>query len=75
MCSSDLSYTEIYHSLMECMEEDGFFKKSGIDEMIATMNQSMEAGMPEEEKAEKVTPIKKAPAKKKTPSTTSTSKE
>lgn len=75
MDENDKSYTDIYHSLMECMEEDGFFKKSGIDEMIATMNQSMEAEMPEEEKTEKVTPIKKAPAEKKTPSKPSTTKE
>ena len=41
-------YAEIFESLKECMEEDGFFKISGIDQMIQSMNEAMEKEDPEE---------------------------
>ena len=46
-------YAEIFESLKECMEEDGFFKISGIDQMIQNMNNAMNEEVPEELKKPK----------------------
>ena len=48
-------YAEIFESLKECMEEDGFFKISGIDQMIQNMNNAMNEEVPEEQKKQKTT--------------------
>ena len=45
-------YAEIFESLKECMEEDGFFKISGIDKMIQNMNNAMNEEVPEEKTEE-----------------------
>lgn len=49
------NYADIYDSLIDCMEEDGFFKKAGITKRVESMaqaiqNQTEENPAPEQEK-------------------------
>lgn len=67
MEENNKTYTDIYQSFMECMDEDGFFEKSGIKQMMETMFKNKET---EVENPENVTPIKKTTTKKKTTTTT-----
>lgn len=55
-------YVEIFESFKECMEEDGFFKIAGIEEMVKNMSESiratnepMETTVEEPEKSKKTT--------------------
>lgn len=57
MRENSLSFTGLYEELKKCMEDDDFFKLSGIQDMIDKM------GAQAEKKVEKVT---KMPAKKST---------
>lgn len=59
-------YAEIFESLKECLEEDGFFKISGIDQMIQSMNEAMEKEDPEKEVKTEETPKKQTQQRKKT---------
>ena len=42
-------YAEIFESFKECMEEDGFFKIAGIEDMAKNMNKSIRATVDPEE--------------------------
>lgn len=42
------SYYGMYNFLRNCMEEDGFFKLTGLEKMIAEMNAAAEGQMKEE---------------------------
>lgn len=52
-------YADIYDSMLECMKEDGFFVKSGIQKRLDEMSESMKKAQEEMENAENITPIEK----------------
>lgn len=60
------SYAEILDSFKECLVEDGFFKISGIDQMIQNMNEAMEKEVPEVEAQKEEEPKKPKTTTKKT---------
>lgn len=47
MEENDKNYDEIYDSLMECMKEDGFFEKSGIQTKLDNLAESMKKAQEE----------------------------
>lgn len=49
------NYAEIFESFKECMTEDGFFKIAGIEDMIQSMNKSIQAEAEQEKTEEKET--------------------
>ena len=55
MEENEKSYNDMFESFKECMIEDGFFKVSGIEQMVEQMNKGTE---------EVQTPEAKIPAKK-----------
>lgn len=57
-------YAEIFESFKECMEEDGFFKIAGIEDMAKNMNKSIRAEVEQEEPAEKKKTTKKTTSQK-----------
>lgn len=57
-------YAEIFESFKECMEEDGFFKIAGIEDMAKNMNKSIRATVdPEETTVEEPEKTKKTAKK------------
>lgn len=66
------NYADIYDSLVECMQEDGFFEKAGITKRVEKLNEGVKNAIEEAQQEspapteEKVTPIKKTSAKKTT---------
>lgn len=61
MKENDYTYQNLYEQMRDCMEDDGFFKLTGISERLESMSQ---AAMEKAQSAisknpEKVTPIKK----------------
>lgn len=66
MEESGKGYAEIFESFKECMEEDGFFKIAGIEDMAKNMSESIRAAnepkemiTEESEKTKKTTTSKK----------------
>lgn len=60
-------YAEIFESFKECMEEDGFFKIAGIEDMTRNMGKSIQAETePEATAVETPEPKKKTTTKKTT---------
>lgn len=44
MIDNKLSFNGLYTQIKQCMEDDGFFDLSGINEMLEQMNKAMEEG-------------------------------
>lgn len=59
-------YAEIFEGFKKCMEEDGFFKIAGIEDMIQSMNESIRAEAEPEEATAKEPETKKKTTTKKT---------
>lgn len=57
-------YAEVFESFKECMEEDGFFKIAGIEDMAKNMNKSIRAEVEQEEPAGKKKTTKKTTSQK-----------
>ncbi|MBD9082013.1 MAG: hypothetical protein EGR48_00345 [Lachnospiraceae bacterium] len=51
MEENDLSYAGLYKQIKAWMEEDGFFKLSGLTEMLEEMSQNAEEKIPKQPKA------------------------
>ena len=58
MVENKISFHRLFEDMKQCMEDDGFFDLSGLNDMIQKMNSAAE------KQAEKVK--EKAPAKKST---------
>lgn len=70
MEENNKNYDEICNSLMDCMKEDGFFEKSGIQAKLNLLQENMEKAQetmenPAQSEEKNIVPIKKTTTKKK----------
>lgn len=65
MDEKDIGFYDVFEEIKECMEDDGFFKRSGLQKMMEEMNKNFEE-LDQEEKKE---PKKPQEHKKKQTST------
>ena len=65
MDEKDIGFYDVFEEIKECMEDDGFFKRSGLQKMMEEMNKNFEE-LDQEEKKE---PKKPQDHKKKQTST------
>ena len=63
------SYFGMYEFLKECMEEDGFFKLTGLDRYLKDMSESMAKAIKEAEKETEQSTLPKVPTDRKRKST------
>ena len=65
------TFPGMYEFLKKCMEEDGFFKLTGLDKYLKDMSEAMEKAIKEAEKEKEQSTLPKVPTDRKRKSTSS----
>lgn len=63
------TFPGMYEFLKKCMEEDGFFKLTGLDKYLKDMSEAMEKAIKEAEKEKEQSTLPKVPSDRKRKST------
>ena len=63
------TFPGMYEFLKKCMEEDGFFKLTGLDKYLKDMSEAMETAIKEAEKEKEQSTLPKVPTDRKRKST------